>query len=256
AGAEEFGVDATIPVGAAKRLEQRPDLVGEQLAAPSGGAGPAVEPLVVTGFRHADPRAHPHHRGSITRILRRMCCALRGDELVFVAHRCSLAKYALAFFRNAFSISSSRLRRSSSRSRARSDNSSGGSSAACVARYFFTQPPTVVSLSPYSRDTSAIDRVVSTTSLATSSRNSGLYFSYFRANSSIPFRSGPYSVRNPEGWRHASLSMAGSVVVGAGPRVDRSSHCRSPLCAQWCAGQRGLRSQPWGGAVNCNKAEK
>jgi len=52
------------------------------------------------------------------------------------------------------------------------------------------------------------------------------------------------------------LSMAGSVVVGAGPRVDRSSHCRSPLCAQWCAGQRGLRSQPWGGAVNCNKAEK
>jgi len=46
--------------------------------------------------------------------------------------------------------------------------------------------------------------VVSTTSLATSSRNSGLYFSYFRANSSIPFRSGPYSVRNPEGWRHAT----------------------------------------------------
>jgi hypothetical protein len=47
-------------------------------------------------------------------------------------------------------------------------NSSGGSSAACAARYFFTQPPTVVSFSPYSRDTSAIDRVVSTTSLATS----------------------------------------------------------------------------------------
>ena len=97
-------MDAAIPVGAAERLEQRLDLVREQLAAPSGGAGPAVEPLVVTGFRHADPRAHPHYRGSITRILRRMCCALRGDELVFVAHRCSLAKYALAFFRNAFSI--------------------------------------------------------------------------------------------------------------------------------------------------------
>jgi hypothetical protein len=44
AGAEEFGVDAAIPVGAAERLEQRPDLVREQLAAPSGGAGPAVEP--------------------------------------------------------------------------------------------------------------------------------------------------------------------------------------------------------------------
>ena len=48
------------------------------------------------------------------RILRRMCCALRGDERVFVAYLCALAKYALAFFRNVFSISSSRLRRSSS----------------------------------------------------------------------------------------------------------------------------------------------
>ena len=34
-----------------------------------------------------------------------------------------------------------------------------------------------------------------------------MYFSYFRANSSIPFRSGPYSVRNPEGWRHASTKL-------------------------------------------------
>ena len=76
-----------------------------------------------------------------------------------------------------------------------------------VARYFFTQPPTVVSLSPYSRDTSAIDRVVSTTSLATSSRNSGLYLSYFPANSLIPFRIGPYSVRSPEGWRHAGSAV-------------------------------------------------
>jgi hypothetical protein len=49
-----------------------------------------------------------------------------------------------------------------------------------------------------------IERVVSTTSLATSSRNSGLYFSYFPGNSSIPFRSGPYSVRSPESWRHAT----------------------------------------------------
>jgi hypothetical protein len=62
------------------------------------------------------------------------------------------------FFRNAFSISSSRLRRSSSRSRARSDNSSGGSSSACSSRYFRTHLPTVVSFRPYSRATCAIGR--------------------------------------------------------------------------------------------------
>jgi hypothetical protein len=47
---------------------------------------------------------------------------------------CSLAKYVAAFFRNAFSISSSRLTRSSSRSRARSDTCGGGSWSACCSR--------------------------------------------------------------------------------------------------------------------------
>ena len=60
------------------------------------------------------------------------------------------------------------MRRSNSRNLARSDNSSGASSAPWAARYFFTQPPTVVSFSPYSRATSAIDRSDSTISFAIS----------------------------------------------------------------------------------------
>src|SRR6185437_11352044 len=80
--------------------------------------------------------------------------------------------------------------------------------------------------SPYSRDTSAIDRVVSTTSLATSSRNSGLYLSYFRANSSIPFRSGPYSVRNPEGWRHASQPVSDRRTTDYSPAHFRDQESR------------------------------
>src|SRR5690348_17962206 len=56
---------------------------------------------------------------------------LRVDELEFLGHRWSRAKYAAAFFRNSFSIFSSRVSRSSSRSRARSFTVSGGSSPAC-----------------------------------------------------------------------------------------------------------------------------
>src|SRR5208283_2925393 len=149
--------------------------------------------------------------------------ALRSDEPEFLGHRCSLAKCAAAFFRKAFSISSSRVRRSSSRNRARSDNSSGGSSAACAMRYFFTQLPTVVSLSPYSRATSAIDRFDSTMSFATSSRNSGLYFVYFPVNSSHPFRIGPYLVRSPESGRHAT---AGSYPWGVAV-LPRPAHAIS-----------------------------
>src|SRR5215471_8786970 len=82
-------------------------------------------------------------------------------------------QYAAAFFRNAFSISSSRFCRSSSRSRARSDACSGGSSSSCFSRHARTQLPSDVLLIPSSRATSAIGRDVSTTSRAASSRNSG-----------------------------------------------------------------------------------
>src|ERR1700739_1762965 len=203
AGAHEFGVDAAVAVGAVESLEQGTDLLGEQLAAPLGGADRPAPPLVEAGLGHLQQRAHPRDRRELCRL---GGGALRIDELEFIGHRCSLAKCAAAFFRKAFSIYSSRVRRSSSRHRARSDNSSGGSSAACAARYFFTQPPTVVSLSPYSRATSAIDRLDSTMSLATSSRNEGLYFVYFPVNFPHPFRIGPYLVRSPEGGRHAAIT--------------------------------------------------
>src|SRR6202158_2209755 len=160
------------------------------------------------------------------------------------------SRSTLAFFRNAFSISRSRLRRSSSRSRARSDNSSGGSSAACAARYFFTQPPTVDSLSPYSRDTSAIDRVVSITSLATSSRQSGLYFSYFPAISSIPFRSGHYSVRSPETGRHANTTGPGCAPP-AHARAGSTTRVTAPptaVCAATAHRPGLLRTKKF---VNC-----
>src|SRR6202171_5805140 len=124
----------------------------------------------------------------------------------------------------ASSISSSRLRRSSSRSRARSDNSSGGSSAACAARYFFTQPPTVVSLSPYSRDTSAIDRAVSITSLATSSRNSGLYFSYFPALLTDP-------------WVFGSARQRGSVAA-------EGEHGQGDQCLRGAESERNPVQEP------------
>src|SRR5262249_54146418 len=159
-----------------KRFEQRLDLDLQLFAAALRVAWWASAPLVEPRLGHTQPAGHLFDGGSIGRRAGGLVFgALRGDERVFLAHRCSFAKYAAAFFRKAFSISSSRVRRSSSRNRARSDNSSGGSSAACAARYFFTQPPTVVSLSPYSRATSMIDRFDSTTSFATSSRNSGVY---------------------------------------------------------------------------------
>src|SRR5260370_24128570 len=82
---------------------------------------------------------------------------LRVDELEPVGHRWSLAKYAAAFFRNSFSIFSSRVSRSSSRSRARSLTVSGGSSPACSRREnlqpggpgeFTPRPPHIAARNP------------------------------------------------------------------------------------------------------------
>ena len=80
-------------------------------------------PFVKAGAGYPQPGAHLGDRRSA----RRFCGhggILRLDKTVLLAHRDYLAKYAAAFFRNAFSISSSRFRRSSSRSRARSDTPS------------------------------------------------------------------------------------------------------------------------------------
>src|SRR2546430_8062620 len=104
------------------------------------GVSGACPPLVETGFGYSQPPAHACDRGSIPAAGGRFG-VLRVDELVLFAHRGSRAKYAAAFFRKAFSISSSRLRRSSSRSRPRSVNCSGRSSPACLWRYARTQLP-------------------------------------------------------------------------------------------------------------------
>src|SRR4051812_10415751 len=50
----------------------------------------------------------------------------------------------------------------------------------CAVWYFFPQPPTVISFSPHSRATSAIERLVSITSFATSQRNPRVYHEFLR----------------------------------------------------------------------------
>jgi hypothetical protein len=95
-------------------------------------------PFVEPGLGYLKPGAHLSDRRSAGRFPGHGGI-LRLDERVLLAHRGSLAKYAAAFFRNAFSISSSRFRRSSSRNRARSEVPSTGSSPAWLSRYAATQ---------------------------------------------------------------------------------------------------------------------
>ena len=115
-----------VPIGAVGILECLRDQQ-LQLAPSFRGRGlwPGP-PFVKPGAGYPQPAAHLRDRRSAGRF-----CGhggiLRLDERVLLAHRGSFAKYAAAFFRNAFSISSSRFRRSSSRSRARSDTPSCGS---------------------------------------------------------------------------------------------------------------------------------
>ena len=116
-------------------------------------AGPATHRILIWTLQ---PCAHLRDGGSAGRGLGLVGRILCRDVGVF--HRGSRAKYAAAFFRNAFSVSSSRLRRSSSRSRARSGSSSEGSSLAWFSLYSRTQLPSVVSLTPSSRATAAIGR--------------------------------------------------------------------------------------------------
>src|SRR5271166_4656257 len=175
AAADQGRVHAPVPVFFPVGLEQRLDLDFQQLAPLRCGRFRPRPPVVVSGFRYSQPFAHLHDGGSVARC--GLVGVLRVDELVFLGHRCSLAKYAAAFFRNAFSISRSRTRRSSSRTRSASGISDGSGCPASFFRYSLTQNPRVVSLTPISRATSAIVRggVESTTFLAACSLNSGLY---------------------------------------------------------------------------------
>src|SRR6478672_11441199 len=218
AATQQFGVHTPVAVGGVGGVEQGLDLDLEQLAAGCGGAGRPGPPLVEAGPGHAQPAEHLADGGS-----RADAGVVLGvDELILFAHRGSLAKYAAAFFRNAFSISRSRLRRSSSRSRARSDNSNGGSSPACSSRYARSQFPSVVSLTLISRATSAIERLESMTMRAASSRNSGLNLRYFPATTTSPFRNGTYLVRSPEGGRQA-IRASGCPGTDCGSRVYEPS---------------------------------
>src|SRR5713101_216463 len=183
----ELGRDTPVAVGGIGVVEYPLDDKSQLLPPFRGDAIRAGPPLIESRLRYSQPPAHAHDRGSSAGSGGRRS-VLGVDELIMIAHRCSLAKYAAAFFRKVFSISSSRFCRSSSRSLARSDSCSGGSSPACFSRYARTQFPKEVSLIPSSRATSAIAREVSTTIRAASSRNSGENFLFFPATCSHPFR--------------------------------------------------------------------
>src|SRR3984957_1449167 len=129
-------------------------------------------PVVVAGFRYAEPFAHLRDRGSL--VLLRRGCVLSTDERVFLAHRCSLAKYAAAFFKKAFSISRSRTRRSSSFTRSGSGMPAGSGFLAIFFRYADTQRPSVVSFTSSSLATCETLSEPSTTFLAACSLNSGV----------------------------------------------------------------------------------
>src|SRR5487761_338353 len=112
APAGELLSDAPVPVGAVRILERPRDQQLQFLLPFRGGAVRSRPPLIESRFRYSQPPAHAHNGGSMTPAGGRVS-ALRVDELIHVAHRGSLAKYAAAFFRNVFSISSSRFLRSS-----------------------------------------------------------------------------------------------------------------------------------------------
>src|SRR5580704_9551394 len=174
AAADQLGVDPPVPVLLVVELEQGLDLELEHLPPFSCFALRSRSPFVIAGLGHAKPLAYLHGAGSVPRFRPGCAGVLSVDERIFLAHRCSLAKYAAAFFRNAFSISSSRFRRSSSRILSASGMPAGSGCPAIFFRYAFTQNPSVVSLTPSSRATRAIGKEPSTTFLAACSLNSGV----------------------------------------------------------------------------------
>src|SRR4029077_14551633 len=173
--------------------------------------------------------AHLHDSGSVA--LGGQDGVLSVDEPVFLGHRCSLAKYAAAFFRNAFSISSSRTRRSSSRTRSSSGISDVRGCTESFFRYALTQNPSVVSLILSSRATSVIVRggEESTTFLTACSLNSGVYCFDFPGSRSRSFPDknpigslsgnggAPHSARAVSTWRHRG-SPAGACRPDTGAR--------------------------------------
>ncbi|EKX62014.1 hypothetical protein STRIP9103_05537 [Streptomyces ipomoeae 91-03] len=187
----QLGLDAPVPVGAVGHVE---GFLDEQFQffAPLGGRGFwAGSPVVVAGSGDAESAAHELDA----------VCVLLGvephlvDELVLACYRGSFAKYAAAFFRKVTSISSSRLRRSSSFRRARSFTVSSASGAgSCCFWYFFTQPRSVSEFSSSSRATSEIVLLDLNAIWTASSRNSGEYLLGGATSSSLPCSGQPYWV--------------------------------------------------------------
>ncbi len=145
----ELVMDASVAVGLVGSVECVGDEQREPFS-PLGGrrCGPFL-PVEESRRGHVEPGAHLLHGVCVLRV----AGSARVDELVLLGYRGSRAKYAAAFFRNSFSIRSSRSSRCASASCIRSDAVKGGSSSACSSRYCFTQFPRVPSLTPSSRAT-------------------------------------------------------------------------------------------------------
>src|SRR3954471_19661298 len=181
-------MDASVAVGLVGVGERGEDEFGESGPASRGRRVRASTPVEESRRRHLQPGAHLLHGIGVLRV----ACSARVDELVLLGYRGSRAKYAAAFFRNSFSMRSSRSSRWASANWIRSCGVSGGSSPAWSRRYWFTQLPSVPTFTPSSRATWAIGRDPSITSRTASSRNSGLNLRYFLAIPCITFRARSY----------------------------------------------------------------
>src|SRR5699024_3625501 len=169
---DQVSVDPPVPIGligvGEGLADNQLELFTPQGSRRLGTIAPLIEsrPRYLQQATHRPDRCGHHIERSL--ILR----VLGVDEREPVAHRCSLAKYAEAFFKNSCSILISRFSRSSSRSRARSATDRSGSSPACSLLYSLTQFPKVCSTIPNSRATCAIGRDVSMTNFTASVLNS------------------------------------------------------------------------------------
>src|SRR5919206_3958743 len=125
-------MNSTITIGAIGLVKNRLDKRGQVRAPLTGDRQRSVAPLVIARGGHLQPNTH---------FCDGIPSLLRIDERELLAHRYSWAKKAAAFPKNSVFIRNSRTSRSSSRSRARSDNVNGGSSPACSVRYLLPKTP-------------------------------------------------------------------------------------------------------------------
>ena len=159
----ELGVDTPVPVRAVRRVEHPPHLHAELRPGLRRTSRSGTTPRVVTRRRHTRPPAHSHHR--------KIGLLHRNQRKPFFWF-CVAAKKAAAFFRKAFSISKSAIRRCNDFI----SRSSSLTTTPCVLRpaYFarFTQTRSVSAFTPSSDATLDIGRELSVTARTASARNS------------------------------------------------------------------------------------